>query len=174
VSRNGSWGALLSSTSCHKVSRRQRLSSQPFLIQNQAVVLRTQRGAVRVLNRMIVAVAILALIIGGVGVAAVMLLSVRERGREIGLRRAVGARRSDIQLQFLLEAAVLAGAGSIAGVAAGLVATTAVSVLGRWDVVFSWPAATIGVLAATILGFAVGVIPAARAVRLQPVAALRQ
>ncbi len=146
---------------------------QPFLVQNQAVVLRTHRGAALALNRMIVAVAVLALIIGGVGVAAVLLLSLRERAREIGLRRALGARRSDIQLQFLLEAAVLAGAGSIAGVAAGLVATTVASVLGRWDVVFSWPAATLGVLTATILGLAVGVIPAARAVRLQPVAALR-
>lgn len=147
---------------------------QPFVIQNQAIVLRTQRGAVRALNRLITAVAFLALVIGAVGVAGVMLISVNQRRREIGLRRALGARRSDIRLQFLLETALLAGVGSVAGVAAGLVATGIAALAGRWDAVFSWPAAVAGIIAATGVGLAVGMIPASRAVRLTPVDALRQ
>lgn len=148
-------------------------SIQPFVIQNQAVVLRTQRGVARALNRMIVAVAVLALLVGGIGIIAVMLLSVRERVREIGLRRAVGARKRDIQIQFLLEAALLAAAGGVSGIVAGVLVSAAASAFGRWDLVFPWMAALVGLAGSTILGLAAGVIPASRAVRLEPVAALR-
>ncbi|MEX2153457.1 MAG: ABC transporter permease [Gemmatimonadaceae bacterium] len=146
---------------------------QPFVVQNQAVLLRTELGAARTLNRVIVAVALLALLIGGVGVVAVMLLSVRERVREIGLRRAVGARRRDIQLQFLTEATLLAAVGGAAGVVGGMLVSAGASVIGRWDLVFSWWAALAGLAASSILGLSVGAIPAARAVRLDPNVALR-
>lgn len=146
---------------------------QPFLIQNQAVVLRTQRGAARAMNRMIVAVAALALLVGGIGITAVMLLSMRERIREIGLRRAVGARRRDIQMQFLLESAVLAVAGGVTGIAAGFLVSAAASAFGGWELVFSWWAALGGLAASTLLGLAVGAIPASRAVGLEPTVALR-
>lgn len=148
-------------------------ASQPFVVQNQAVVLRTQRGAARAINRMVVAVAALALLVGGIGILAVMLLSVRERVREIGLRRAVGARRRDIHTQFLLESTTLAGAGGVIGVAAGLAVALVASVVGTWHFAFSWWAALAGVIVSTLCGLAAGALPAALAVRLEPIAALR-
>jgi len=79
-----------------------------FVVQNQAVLLRTERGAARAMNQLIVGIALLALLAGAIGILAVMLISVRERTREIGLLRALGAKRRDIQLQFVLESAMLA------------------------------------------------------------------
>jgi putative ABC transport system permease protein len=147
-------------------------ASSPFVIQNQVVLLRTERGAVRALNALTVGVAAFALIVGAIGLLTVMLISVRERVPEIGLRRALGARRRDIRLQFIIESAVLAVAGGGAGVIAGLLAAGAASLLGPWDLVFSWRAAALGLLSSTMLGFAIGVIPASRAARLEPVEAL--
>ncbi|MBI4541202.1 MAG: ABC transporter permease [Gemmatimonadetes bacterium] len=146
---------------------------EPFIIQNQAVLLRTERGAARAMNRLIVSVAILALLVGGIGILAIMLISVRERTREIGLRRAVGAKRKDIQLQFVLESAMLAAAGGTAGVIAGLAAAGMAAALGPWELVLSWRAAFLGLGCSTLLGVAVGSIPAARAARLEPIDALR-
>jgi putative ABC transport system permease protein len=146
---------------------------EPFVIQNQAVILRTERSATRALNQLIVGVAALALVVGGIGILAVMLMSVRERTREIGLRRAVGATRADIQRQFVLESTMLAAAGGAAGVAAGLAASLAASWAGPWELVFSWRAAAAGVACSTVLGITVGAIPAVRAARLEPITALR-
>lgn len=145
----------------------------PFVMQNQAVLLRTERGATLVMNRLAVGVAALALLVGGVGILAVMLLSVRERSREIGLRRAVGAKRKDIQLQFLLESAMLAAAGGLGGVMVGVAAAGAAATLGPWDLVLSWRAPLLGVACSALLGLGAGVVPAARAARLEPVEALR-
>jgi putative ABC transport system permease protein len=145
----------------------------PFVIQNQATLLRTERGAARAMNQLIVGVALLALLAGGIGILVVMLMSVRERTREIGLRRALGAKRRDIQLQFVLESAMLAAGGGLAGVVVGLAVAGGAAILGPWDLVVSWRAAGLGVGCSTILGLAVGAIPAARAARLEPIAALR-
>ena len=144
-----------------------------FVVQNQAVLLRTERGAARAMNRLIVGIALLALFSGAIGILVVMLISVRERTREIGLRRALGAKRRDIQLQFVLESAMLATGGGLAGVLVGLVAAGGAAVLGPWDLIVSWYAAGLGVVCSTILGLVSGVIPAARAAGLEPVAALR-
>ena len=144
-----------------------------FVVQNQTTLLRTERGAARAMNQLIVGVSLLSLLAGGVGIVAVMLIAVRERTREIGLRRALGAKRRDIRLQFMLESTMLAAGGGLAGVAVGLVAAAGAAALGPWDLVVSWPAAGLGVVCSTILGLIVGVIPAARAARLEPIAALR-
>ena len=80
--------------------------AEPFVFQNQAELLRIERGAAREMNRLVVGVTLLAMLLGGVGIVAVMLMSVRERIREIGLRRAVGARRRDIKLQFVGSVAI--------------------------------------------------------------------
>lgn len=144
-----------------------------FVVQNQAVLLRTERGAARALNQLVVAVALLALLAGGIGILAVMLISVRERTREIGLRRALGAKRQDIQIQFVLESVMLAAGGGLAGVIAGLAAAGGAAMLGPWDLVVSWRAAALGLACSTILGLLIGVIPAARAARLEPIAALQ-
>lgn len=144
-----------------------------FVVQNQAALLRTERGAARAMNELIVGVSVLALLAGGVGIVAVMLIAVRERTREIGLRRALGAKRRDIRLQFMLESTMLAAGGGLAGVAVGLAAATGAAMLGPWDLVVSWRAAGLGVACSTILGLVVGVVPAARAARLEPIAALQ-
>lgn len=156
-------------------SRQARRSGigESFVIQNQATLLRTERGAARALNQLVVGVALLALLAGGIGILVVMLMSVGERTREIGLRRALGAKRRDIQLQFVLESAMLATGGGLAGVVVGLAVAGGAAILGPWDLVISWRAAGLGVGCSTILGLLVGTIPAARAARLEPIAALR-
>ncbi len=144
-----------------------------FVVQNQAVLLRTERGAARAMNQLVVGVALLALLAGGIGILAVMLISVRERTREVGLRRALGAKRRDIQVQFVLESSMLAAGGGLAGVVVGLTVAGGAAVLGPWDLIVSWRAAAVGLACSTVLGVIVGVIPAARAARLEPITALR-
>jgi putative ABC transport system permease protein len=148
-------------------------TTAPFIIQNQAVLLRTERGAARALSRLTTGVAGLAALLGGIGIVGVMLMSVKERTREIGLRRALGARRRDIGRQFVAESAILAMLGGITGVAAGLAASATAVLLGPWDLVVSWTPALFAVFGSTLLGLVVGTIPAARAARLEPIAALR-
>ncbi len=156
--------------------RRHRVRSgmpEPFVIQNQAVLLRTERGAARAMQRLTAGVGMLVLAVGALGILAVMSMAVRERTSEIGARRTVGARRRDIRLQFLVESAILAGAGGTAGVALGIIGAALAAFLGPWDLMVSWRAAALGVVCSTVLGLAVGVIPAARAARLDPIQALR-
>jgi putative ABC transport system permease protein len=155
--------------------RRHRLREKPddFTIQNQAVLLATERETARSVTLLIGSVAGISLLVGGVGILAVMLISVRERTREIGLRRAIGASRGDIRTQFLLESGLLATVGGVLGVLVGVAAAMGASALGDWETSVSWP------VTATALGFSffVGVVfgsyPAMRAARLEPVDALR-
>ena len=144
-----------------------------FTILNQAVLLETERQAGQSLTLLTGAVAGISLIVGGVGILAVMLISVRERTHEIGLRRAVGARRRDIRSQFLLESGLLAGVGGVVGAAAGIVLSLGASYLGYWDAVISWPAVAAGFLFSVTVGIIFGLYPATRAARLQPIEALR-
>ena len=144
-----------------------------FTIQNQAVLLETERETSRSLTTLVGGAAALSLAIGGVGILAVMMISVRQRTREIGLRRALGARRRDIRTQFLLESALLAGAGGITGIILGVAGASAVSALGYWDMVISWPAAGIGFLFSVLVGVIFGLYPAVCAARLEPIEALR-
>ena len=146
---------------------------EPFLIQNQAMLLRAERASVASLNQLIPAVSGIALLLGGVGILTVMLISVKERTREIGLRRALGASRKDIQFQFVLESTMLGMAGGAAGVVVGIAAAATASFLGDWDLLISWNSALLGFACSMLLGLVIGVIPAARAARLEPIEALR-
>jgi putative ABC transport system permease protein len=102
-----------------------------------------------------------------------MLMSVRERTPEIGLRRAVGALRRDIRTQFVLESAMLAGTGGVAGLVGGIGLSLAVSVLGYWPTVISWPAAAVAFGFSVAVGIVFGLYPAMRAAKLEPIQALR-
>jgi putative ABC transport system permease protein len=155
--------------------QRHRLESDPddFTIQNQAVLLETERETAQSMTLLVSSVSGISLLVGGVGILAVMLISVRERTGEIGLRRAIGARRSDIRNQFLLESGMLAGLGGLLGVTIGTASAWAVSALGYWETVISWPSAAIGFLFSVSLGVAFGLYPAVRAAALEPIEALR-
>jgi putative ABC transport system permease protein len=155
--------------------QRHRLRDKPddFTIQNQATLVDTERETTRSMTFLIGSVAGISLVVGGIGILAVMLISVRERTGEIGLRRAVGARRSDIRTQFLLESGLLAAAGGLVGVLGGVGAALALSTLGYWETVISWPAALIGFIFSVSVGIVFGIYPAMRAAALEPVEALR-
>lgn len=155
--------------------RRHRLRDKPddFTIQNQATLLAAEREAAQSMTLLIGSVAAISLVVGGIGILAVMLIAVRERTPEIGLRRALGATRRDIRLQFLLESGLLAGSGGVIGVLAGVAAALAVSWLGYWETIVSWPAAVAGFGFSVAVGLVFGIYPAVRAATLEPIEALR-
>jgi putative ABC transport system permease protein len=119
-------------------------------------------------------IACISLVVGGIGIMNVMLVSVSERTREIGLRLAVGARRRDVLWQFLLEAFALSLAGSAIGVVAGIGAARALTALMEWPTRVSPDAVLLAVGIAAVVGIAFGYYPARRASRLDPIVALRR
>lgn len=155
--------------------RRHRLEGKPddFTIQNQATLIAGERETAQSMTLLVGSVAGISLLVGGVGILAVMLISVRERVHEIGLRRAVGACRRDIRNQFLLESAALAGFGGFAGVLLGVAATLAATLFGAWDAIISWEAAGLAFAFSVSLGIVFGLYPAIRAASLEPIEALR-
>jgi putative ABC transport system permease protein len=114
-----------------------------------------------------------ALLVGGVGIANVMVISVLERRSEIGLRRALGATKGHIRLQFLTESLILAGLGGTAGVALGALITTVYAANRGWDAVVPWYVPIGGITAAVAIGAVAGLYPAMRAAQLAPTEALR-
>jgi putative ABC transport system permease protein len=154
---------------------RHRLHDKPddFSLQNQSTLLETEQETTRSMTFLIGSVAGLSLLVGGVGILAVMLMSVGERTKEIGIRRALGATRQDIRAQFLLESGMLAVAGGLLGVVGGIVVALALSMLGYWDTVISWSAASVGFTFSVSLGILFGIYPAIKAAELEPIDALR-
>lgn len=143
-----------------------------FTVQNQAELLRTQRETQREFRSLTLGVASLSLAVGGVGILAVMLMSVKERIREIGLRRALGARRTDILFQFLVESVTLSLCGGIVGVMAGITATFIVAQFAGWDAVLSGKILLLGVASSAAIGLLFGTIPACKASFANPVHSL--
>lgn len=153
--------------------RRGKAAADDFTIQNQAILIETQNEAASSMTLLIASVSGISLAVGGVGILAVMLISVRERTPEIGLRRAVGATKQDIRVQFLLESGLVAVTGGLAGVACGVIGAWICRTIFGMSTLVTWPpiAGTL-VLSATI-GVLFGYYPAARAASLEPVTALR-
>jgi putative ABC transport system permease protein len=144
-----------------------------FTIQNQAELLRAQQETQQTFATLTLGVASLSLAVGGVGILAVMLLSVKERVREIGLRRALGARQNDILFQFLLEAMMLSVSGGLAGILVGVIATFAVAVLAGWDAVLAGTPLFLAATASVAIGVLFGTIPARKASLANPASSLR-
>jgi putative ABC transport system permease protein len=126
-----------------------------------------------VLTGVLAAIAGISLLVGGVGVSNIMLVSVRERTKEIGLRKAVGARPRDIGLQFLLEAVLLTTIGGVIGMALGITAAVLVDRLSPVPAAVTWWSLALAFGVSALVGIIFGVVPAQRAGRLDPVVALR-
>ena len=126
-----------------------------------------------VLTGVLAAIAGISLLVGGVGVSNIMLVSVRERTREIGLRKAVGARPRDIGLQFLLEAVLLTTLGGMIGMALGIGSALLVDRLSPVPAAITWWSLALAFGVSAAVGIVFGVVPAQRAGRLDPVVALR-
>jgi putative ABC transport system permease protein len=144
-----------------------------FSIYNPADVLAAQEGSARIFGILLASIASVSLIVGGISIMNIMLVSVSERTREIGLRMAVGARRRDIRRQFLIEATVLALIGGAIGVAIGSAAAVVVAHYSGWPVLISPWVVALACGFSTLVGVAFGAYPAYRAARLDPMVALR-
>ncbi len=144
-----------------------------FTIRSLAELAQASESASRVMTLLLAAVASISLLVGGIGIMNIMLVSVTERTREIGIRMAIGARRLHILLQFLIEAALLGVTGGLAGAALGIVASKILSALAQWPTLISPTAVVGGFVFAAAVGVFFGWYPARKASLLNPIEALR-
>jgi ABC-type antimicrobial peptide transport system permease subunit len=144
-----------------------------FGIRNWAELSKALATATTRMTSLLLSVALISLVVGGVGIMNIMLVSVTERTREIGLRMAVGARTKDILRQFLAEAVMLCLCGGIAGIVLGRGLSVAVTALLRWPTIPSLSAIVVAVAVAAGVGIVFGYYPAWKASRLDPIEALR-
>ena len=124
-------------------------------------------------NSMLIWIAAISLLVGGIGVMNIMLVSVTERTSEIGLKKAIGARKGKIMAQFLTEAAVLTSMGGVLGVVSGIGLAQIISIMSGTPVAISWPAAFVAVAFSMVIGIVFGILPSHQAANLNPIDALR-
>ncbi|HZP30445.1 MAG TPA: ABC transporter permease, partial [Acidimicrobiia bacterium] len=160
--------ALLLNT--HKITT---AANADFSIATQQSILSAATSVDDTLTVMLGGIAVIALLVGGIGVMNIMLVSVTERIREIGVRKAIGARPASIRRQFLVEAGVLGLAGGLLGVALGLIGAAVIPEVADARVIVSIPASLAAIVVAIGIGMVFGVYPASRAARLAPIDALR-
>jgi putative ABC transport system permease protein len=144
-----------------------------FTIQTQVELVAAQEEVSGTFTRLVGGIAAVSLLVGGFGILAVMLMAVRERTREIGLRMAVGASRRQVRLQFVLEAAALGVGGGLAGILLGLAGGGVLAAATSWAISVSLASVALSFGFSLVVGLVFGVYPAQRASRLDPVEALR-
>jgi len=144
-----------------------------FTVVDQAQLLSAFGTITGFLSLLLAGIASISLLVGGIGIMNIMLVSVRERTREIGIRKAVGARERDILLQFLIEALVLSLAGGLLGIAFGVGAAAAIGAIAGWGLHVSTQTVALAVIFSMIIGVVFGVWPAWQAAKLDPIEALR-
>ena len=155
---------------------RHRLKStqdNDFQIRNLADVAATAQSTSQSMSILLASVASVSLVVGGIGIMNIMLVSVTERTREIGIRMAVGAKRRDILTQFLLEAVVLSTLGGLWGVVLGIIGSQLVSALAAWPTIVPLEAILLAVVFSGVVGIFFGFYPARKAAYLDPIEALR-
>ncbi len=148
-------------------------TNDDFTITSQAQLLSTFSSITGLLTVLLGGIASISLVVGGIGIMNIMLVSVRERTREIGIRKAIGARSSDILFQFLVEALVLSLLGGVIGIVVGLAASLLIGQIAGWGFIFNPLTVVVAVGFSLVVGVVFGVWPARAAARLDPIASLR-
>ncbi|MDE0056087.1 MAG: ABC transporter permease [Gammaproteobacteria bacterium] len=144
-----------------------------FSIRNMTEMVEARVEARQIFNMLLAAVASVSLVVGGIGIMNIMLVSVTERTREIGLRMAVGAKERDIMLQFLVEAVTLCLLGGLIGIVVALTITVGVAEIAGWPVLVQWPIVIIAIAFSAAIGIFFGFYPARKAAAKDPIEALR-
>ncbi|HEX3275517.1 MAG TPA: ABC transporter permease [Gemmatimonadales bacterium] len=144
-----------------------------FTIRNQQDVLQTQQQATQVFTTLLASIAAVSLVVGGIGIMNIMLVSVTERTREIGVRKALGATRTNILLQFMIEALTLCILGGAIGIVVGVGTTIVLARVMQWNTLISPMSVLVAFGFSALVGLFFGIWPARRAARLDPIVALR-
>ena len=144
-----------------------------FAMRNLSEILASQEATSQVLSMLLASVAAVSLLVGGIGIMNIMFVSVTERTREIGVRRAVGAHRRDILNQFLVEAVIVSLAGGVIGIVVGVIGSYVIGYVFQWSILVSVTAILPAFLFAGAIGVFFGYYPARKASRLKPIEALR-
>ena len=149
-----------------------RHGKEDFNIRNMATTIETANETQNTLTYLLAAIAVISLVVGGIGVMNIMLVSVTERTREIGIRMAIGARSFDVLFQFLTEALMVCFIGGIVGIIVGIGAALSTSAIAGWRVIFTVAPIIIAFACAFLTGIIFGYLPARKAARLDPIEAL--
>ena len=148
-------------------------SASDFSVVVPAELLAEQRRTERLFNAVMVAIASISLLVGGIGIMNIMLASILERTREIGVRRAVGARQSDIIRQFVVEATMISFVGGSFGIVFGFVMSRLIAWLAGWSTIVTASSIVLAFVVSITVGLVFGIYPAVKAARLDPVEAIR-
>lgn len=144
-----------------------------FQITSQTEIMARQATVTDTMTQLLTAVAIISLVVGGIGIMNIMLVSVTERTREIGIRKAIGATPKDILMQFLIEAGIISMIGGVIGVVAGVAGAIVLAMFGGWNTIVSPMAVGIALVVSAAVGIFFGMYPASKASKLHPITALR-
>jgi len=148
-------------------------ADRDFTVRNLSEILAAAQSAYNTLSLLLGSIALVSLVVGGIGIMNIMLVSVTERTREIGIRMAVGAQESDILTQFLIESLVLSLVGGVLGVILGLTGAEIMAAMSDWPVLISWQALLLAFAFSAMVGIFFGFYPARKAAHLNPIDALR-